>query len=180
MIEKRKTILNKNLIRYVTSVKEALQESRRRYEVKLKFDQDMKNMTGSLDNVESEIRYDNVYQGNLQIWIQEKVKRYEKMKKQFEPDTVFYFSRDTWNNLKGKQIWLSYKNLTINGENFNKVEKGIKLDWCSIRKLRNIDRIAMMDAIDKSRANREYLDLLKEMKMNQRVSYIEKWLLSKE
>jgi hypothetical protein len=38
----------------------------------------------------------------------------------------------------------------------------------------------MMDVIDKSRANREYLDLLKEMKMNQRVSYIEKWLLSKE
>jgi hypothetical protein len=106
------------------------------------------------------------------------------MKEQFEKDNIFYFSEDACNNLKEKRIWLSYMNLIINEEDYdkvrNKVKKGVKLDWFSIRKLKNIDRIAIMDVIDESRANRGYLDLLQEMKMNQRVSSIEKWLLSNE
>jgi hypothetical protein len=52
------------------------------------------------------------------------------------------------------------------------------LDWTSIRNLKNIDRITILDSIDEYRANFDYFNLLKEMKMDQRIVNIRDWLVS--
>jgi hypothetical protein len=55
-------------------MKEILHEDRKRHEMRLKIDENMKEMAGSLDEVENEISYDDRYQENMQIWMQEKIR----------------------------------------------------------------------------------------------------------
>jgi predicted HicB family RNase H-like nuclease len=77
-IAKRKSLMNENLIKYAANVRETLQESRRRFERKLNFGVDMKDMIGSLNDIKDEIRLNDLYQEGLLKWVQEKVKRTRK------------------------------------------------------------------------------------------------------
>jgi hypothetical protein len=49
------------------------------------------------------------------------------------------------------------------------IKRWIKLDWTSIRCLKIVKRVSILDSIDEFRANYEYVNFLKEMKMDQRV-----------
>jgi hypothetical protein len=47
-------------------------------------------------------------------------------------------------------------------------------------KIRKFIKYSMIDSIDKSRANAEYIKLMKEMKISNRVNEFESWLLGRE
>jgi hypothetical protein len=50
----------------------------------------------------------------------------------------------------------------------------------SIKLLKGVERVSILDVIDGYRANYECINMIKEMKMDQRVFKIEKWLINNE
>jgi hypothetical protein len=105
------------------------------------------------------------------------------MYKRFENDNVFIFSKKSCELLKSSGVKLKRNGLVVNNEKYGimkrKLKKVITLDWSSMKALKKFkERTVILDVIDKYRANSEYIGILKEMEMDQRVLKIEPWLKS--
>jgi hypothetical protein len=141
-------------------------------------------MHGSVLENEKAMCEANNYDLKCCDWHQKIVEKQFEMYKCFERDNVFIFDKNSWELLRTSNIKLKYRGVVVNDDNYDavkkKLKKGIILDWSSIKVVKKVkDRTMMVDVIDSYRANSEYIGILKEMAMDQRVREIETWLKSR-
>jgi hypothetical protein len=100
------------------------------------------------------------------------------MIKQFEEDNLFYSDKRTWNEIKKEKIILRQNgkifNQCCNREAKHKVKKGFKIDYHDMLKIKKFIKCSINETIDKGRANEEYIRLLKEMNVANRMSKFER------
>jgi hypothetical protein len=115
-------------------------------------------------------------------WWHRKFEKERKMIWWFESDNLFYIDKKTWNEIQKAKIVLRRNGEVINQESYRdvnmEIRKGIQIDYHDILKIRRFIRCSIIGTINEGRANYEYIKLMKEMKIANRISKIEDWLLN--
>jgi hypothetical protein len=106
-------------------------------------------------------------------WWHNKFEKEKKVTKQFEKDNLFYIDKKVWNEIKREKICLKHKGKVINQKKYKyvktKIKRGVKMGYRDMLKIRKFIKYSVIGSIDKDRVNIEYIKLLKEMKISNRV-----------
>jgi hypothetical protein len=88
-----------------------------------------------------------------------------------------------WNEIRKEKICLRHEGKVMTQESYRVMKsilrKGVRIDYRDMLKIRKFIGYSMICSIDKGRANFEYIKLMKEMKISNRIECFEDWLSSK-
>jgi hypothetical protein len=134
-------------------------------------------MTNSLkENNRAEIQYTNQEETFIEWW-HNKFEKESKMIKQFEKDNKFYLNKKVWNKINEEGIYLKYGGKDLSKTNFKSIKqlsrRGINVRYRDMLKIRKLIEYSMIDSIDKGRTNIEYILLMKEMRISNRIANLE-------
>jgi hypothetical protein len=106
-------------------------------------------------------------------WYFNDIKKEREVERQFSYDNIFHIDKVTWDDLRNKKLWLKFENKIINdckyAEAKKRIKRGVRLDVYCMKLMKNCNRVSMLDTIDEKRANHKYIELLKEININQRI-----------
>jgi hypothetical protein len=108
----------------------------------------------------------------------------EEAERWFVNDNVFYFDKVSWNIIKKEGILIKQKGIVISNDEFKQRKrlllKRIKIEWSNMLKLKKYISVSMVDSLDESKANRNYISLMEMMCIDQRIRNLKHWLVSNE
>jgi hypothetical protein len=116
-------------------------------------------------------------------FVEERMKKSDKIIQQFENDNLFSFDKKCWNMLKSQNTIIMVKGVNLLSKKFKEVKiilrRGINLKYSCMLRVRKLIQCTLVDSIDQGRVNSDYFQILKRLDMFNRFVKIEKWLLSR-
>jgi hypothetical protein len=117
----------------------------------------------------------------LSNWSIEETRKIETVIKQFENDNTRYIDKGCWNAIRSQNIPILCKGINLAIKSYKEVKiilrRGIKIDYSSTIKMKNLIQCTIVDSIDQGRVGQTYFQLLKNLNMFNRFKNIEDWLL---